>query len=201
MAVVLGQISKWTMENKKTKKRTYKTSTPTSYLEEPQAAYITATPSLALIHGNKGERNNYVKRSLALMGVEDVAPFDTVENVSDFIVCIREGVPKKALDNMIAITGISIAEMSTLIRTSDRTLRRYSPKQKLDPEQSERVIELAKVYSRGEEVFGTMSAFKEWMNSTVLALGNKKPKEFLDTSMGIEMLMDELGRIEHGIFA
>ena len=108
---------------------------------------------------------------------------------------------KKALDNLINITGISSAEMSAIMRTSERTLRRYSPKQKLNAEQSERVIELAKIYSRGEQVFGTLDAFKEWMNGSVMALGNKKPKEFLDTSMGIEMLMDELGRIEHGIFA
>jgi uncharacterized protein (DUF2384 family) len=39
------------------------------------------------------------------------------------------------------------------------------------------------------------------MNSSVMALGNKKPKEFLDTSIGIDLLMNELGKIEHGIFA
>jgi putative toxin-antitoxin system antitoxin component (TIGR02293 family) len=63
------------------------------------------------------------------------------------------------------------------------------------------VIELAKIYSRGEEVFGTLDAFREWMQSSVRALGDKRPREFLDTSIGIEMLMEELGRIEHGIFA
>ena len=174
------------------------TATYQSMVEEAAVAYN--VPSLVPVHGTK-QAGNYVKRSLALMGVANITPFNTVENVADFIVCIREGVPKKALDNLIEVTGITTLEMADIVRTSDRTLRRYSPKQKLNAEQSERVIELAKVYSRGEEVFGTLDAFKEWMNSTVMALGNKKPKEFLDTSMGIEMLMDELGRIEHGIFA
>ena len=185
---------------KKKNSKSYRPDTPPPHVEEPEAAYTISSQTLSWVHGNKQEKN-YVKRSLALMGVESIAPFNTVENISDFIVCIREGVPKKALDNLAEVTGISISEMSNLIRTSDRTLRRYSPKQRLDPEQSERVIELAKVYSRGEEVFGTMDAFKEWMNSTVMALGNKRPKEYLDTSLGIEILMDELGRIEHGIFA
>jgi putative toxin-antitoxin system antitoxin component (TIGR02293 family) len=54
---------------------------------------------------------------------------------------------------------------------------------------------------RGEEVFGEMNLFKEWMNRNLRALGNKKPKEFLDTSIGIHFIMDELGRIEHGVFA
>ena len=67
--------------------------------------------------------------------------------------------------------------------------------------ESERMVEMAKLYSKGEEVFGTIDNFKEWMNTTLLPLGNKKPKEFLDTSLGINMLMNELGRIQHGIFA
>jgi len=60
---------------------------------------------------------------------------------------------------------------------------------------------MAKLYSRGEEVFGNMEKFREWMNTVLLPFGNKKPKEFLDTSLGIRMILDELGRIEHGILA
>lgn len=170
-----------------------------SIAEEKAVAYPTFH-SLSPANGSKGEFN-YIKRALLLMGVATLAPFNAVENVSDFIQCIRSGVPKKALDNLVDVTGISPAGLASIVRTSDRTLRRYSANQKLNAEQSERVIELAKVYSRGEEVFGSIDNFREWMNSTVLALGNKKPIEFLDTSLGIEMLMDELGRIEHGIFA
>jgi putative toxin-antitoxin system antitoxin component (TIGR02293 family) len=91
--------------------------------------------------------------------------------------------------------------MAILMRLSDRTLRRYNPQTLLNPEQSERVIELSRLYSRGEDVFGNLDNFKEWMNSTVMALGNIKPKTLLDTSLGIDILMNELGRIEHGIFA
>lgn len=142
-----------------------------------------------------------LNRSVALMGMNGVKAFAHIRSNADFIIVIRKGVPKKALDTLLENTGISISEIANIIKTSDRTLRRYTPQQKLDSEQSERLIELAKLYSRGEEVFETMEAFKEWMNSTILALGNKKPKTFLDTSIGIAMLMDELGRIEHGIFA
>src|SRR6266487_585196 len=190
-----------------TKKKDAKEKAPTQKLtvEEPEAVYYTASKNkiwVAYAGSNKElKQESYIKRSLALMGMEAVKPFSEVENVSDFISCIREGVPKQALDNLINITGITINEISNIIRTSDRTLRRYTPKQKLNAEQSERVIELAKLYSRGEEVFGSLDAFKEWMDSTVMALGNKEPKEFLDTSLGIEMLMNELGRIEQGIFA
>lgn len=68
-------------------------------------------------------------------------------------------------------------------------------------EQSEKAAVLTLLYNRGAEVFGSMNAFIEWLDTRVMALGNKSPKEFLDSSSGIGMLMDELGRIEHGTFA
>ena len=201
MAIILGQLVNLEMDKKKIKQPNKKSNLhePVTMVKEPVVAYGLSS-SLSIVNGTKGE-SNYVKRALSLMGVASSAPFNTVENVADFIHCIRAGVPKKALDNLVEVTGINAAEMAGIVRTSDRTLRRYSANQKLNAEQSERVIELAKVYSRGEEVFGSIDAFRGWMNGAVLALGNKKPKEFLDTSLGIEMLMDELGRIEHGIFA
>ena len=138
-----------------------------------------------------------------LVAACSIAPAGT-RSETDFSVCcfaIRQGIPKKAIDTLIEKTGIPATDMAIIMRLSDRTLRRYKPQTLLNPEQSERVVELSKLYSRGEDVFGHLDNFKEWMNSTVMALGNKKPKEFLDTSIGISILQDELGKIEHGIFA
>ena len=140
-------------------------------------------------------------RAFVFLGMERKKDFSGITNVTDFITVIRKGVSKKAIDKLMEITGITSNEMAFIIRLSDRTLRRYKSQTLLNPEQSEKVVELARLYSRGEEAFGNLENFKEWMNSTVMALGNKRPKEFLDTSLGIDILMDELGRIEHGIFA
>jgi len=140
-------------------------------------------------------------RAIAFLGMEGKKDFLTITNFSDFISVIRKGVSKKGMDKLMEITAITLREMAVIIQVSDRTLRRYKSQTLLNREQSERVVELARLYSRGEQVFGNLESFKEWMNSTVMALGNKKPKEFLDTSLGINILMDELGKIEHGIFA
>ena len=174
------------------KKYTSKSSI-NNLVEEPAAIYYTAKTTSPL--------ENFITRSITLLGMGTLSTFSKVNTATDFISVIRSGVPKKALDNLLYNTGITVPEISRIIRTSDRTLRRYTASQKLNPEQSERVIELAKLYSRGEEVFNNMDTFKDWMNSNVIALGNKKPKEFLDTSIGIDLLMNELGKIEHGIFA
>lgn len=142
-----------------------------------------------------------VHPTIVMLGMQRNARFKAVENDNDFIELIRDGVPKEAMSNLMIKTGITAMEMANITHTSDRTLRRYESKDKLPQEQSERVIELAKLYGKGTEVFGNLDYFKEWMSSTLIPLGNKKPKEFLDTSLGIDLLMKELGRIEHGVFA
>ena len=100
-----------------------------------------------------------------------------------------------------SMNSLSSTEIAKIMHTSDRTLRRYKESTLLNAEQSERVIEIARLYSRGEEVLGTNENFRSWMDDSIPALGNKIPKEFLDTSMGIEILMDTLGRIEQGVYA
>lgn len=142
-----------------------------------------------------------VNNTVAMLGMQKNAQFKTITSDNDFIALIREGVPKEAMNNLMQKTGITNLEMAGITHTSDRTLRRYESKDRLPQEQSERVIELARLYSKGSEVFGSLEYFKEWMNTRLIPLGDKKPKEFLDTSMGIDLLMKELGRIEHGVFA
>jgi putative toxin-antitoxin system antitoxin component (TIGR02293 family) len=157
-------------------------------LEEPLALY--ASPPRGVLAVLK-----------FLGGVPSQYGLSVSKGIHDFIALIRKGISRQSLDHLMQLTGITTDEMAAIMHTSERTLRRYTATTVLNPEQSERAFELARLYSRGEEVFGSLELFKDWMSNTVLALGNKKPKEFLDTSLGIDVLMDELGRIEHGIFA
>lgn len=61
--------------------------------------------------------------------------------------------------------------------------------------------ELSSLYQHGIEVFGNEEKFIAWVETKNLALGGKKPKEMLDTNLNINLVKDELVRIEHGIFA
>ena len=119
----------------------------------------------------------------------------------DILNLIKKGVPKKALDKTMQMMDFSLDEMSTILHVSERTLRRYDDKSNLNIEQSERIIELNKLYQFGIEVLGSLDNFKIWINSPILALGQQKPKEFLDTSLGITMIKNILGRIQYGVFS
>ena len=185
------------MKGRKKKNNSEPDNIENNFVNEPATAYSITYNSEFNVAGK-----NFVQRVLLLLGIASAsAAFSKAQNTADFIACIREGVPKKAFDNLLNVTGLTAIEMAGLLHTSERNLRRYAAHEKLNSEQSERIIELAKVYTRGEDVFGSREAFQNWMNNPVMAFQNQKPKSYLDTSLGIEMLMEELGRIEHGIFA
>lgn len=137
-----------------------------------------------------------------VMGLLDVKhSSQTFRFDTDLIQLIRSGISKKSLDHLIAQIGYSLTDIASLLHVSDRNIRRYTPSEKLNTEQSERLVEIAKLYARGEDVFGSIDDFNEWMEAQLLSLGNQTPKSFLDTSLGIQLIHKELIRIEHGVFA
>ena len=71
----------------------------------------------------------------------------------------------------------------------------------MEKSQSEKAVNIARLYSLGEKVFGSKEEFNKWMNGRVPSLGKQRPKEYLDTTSGINLLMDELGRMQHGVYS
>jgi putative toxin-antitoxin system antitoxin component (TIGR02293 family) len=167
------------------------------YTQEEKPANTVAEPILAYAY----PQDPVAARTILLMGMQGKKDFTQIRNENDFIGVIRTGIPKLAMNHLMDVADITLAEMAAIIHTSDRNLRRYTDNEKLPQDQSERLVELARLYRRGEDVFGTMAEFRIWMDTVLLPFGNKKPKEFLDTSLGIGMIMNELGRLEHGILA
>lgn len=61
------------------------------------------------------------------------------------------------------------------------------------------VENLIKVQKRSIEVFDRPELAEGWLKSPVLALGNVTPRELMISDKGIEMVLNELVRIEHGV--
>lgn len=113
----------------------------------------------------------------------------------------HRGLPKKAIDEIKNLLGLSIEEIAKYLHLSVRTLQRYDNSKILSADVSDRLIQIAKVYAKAFEVFEDESLAIAWLKSPSLALGNKTPKEYLDNFSGIEIVLDELNRIEYGVFA
>jgi len=123
---------------------------------------------------------------------------DTVE----LLKLSRKGITIGLFEDIVKSSSYTLKEWSKFLHLTERTIQRYKKeKRKFEPLQSERIIEITKLNFKGKKVFGSKVNFEEWMNSKIIALGNVRPIELLDSSFGIDLIIDELGRIEHGILA
>jgi len=89
--------------------------------------------------------------------------------------------------------------VSEIISLSERQLLRYKDDQVLRTDISAQLIQIVELYDQGYELFDDGNDFQDWMNGEIMGLGNVKPISLLDTTFGIQMVKNELGRLEHGI--
>jgi putative toxin-antitoxin system antitoxin component (TIGR02293 family) len=123
-------------------------------------------------------------------------------NVLAIIDLVRTGITYRDFNKIVGDTPFSLTEWANYLQLSKRTIQRNQKEKKsFQPIQSERIVELSMLYQYGVEVFGDKDNFNTWLNSKLITLGGRTPKELLDTKFGIGMVRDELGRIEHGILA
>lgn len=125
----------------------------------------------------------------------------TLSNDFDLIRLAREGFSKRVLLNLAKKISLNIQELSSILHISERTLQRYDDDAIIKTEYAEKAVELARLYTRGDEVFGSVEKFKLWIKAPSMVFNGEAPVSLLDTSAGFDMVFKELGRIEHGIFA
>ena len=114
----------------------------------------------------------------------------------------RTGVLAKTAFDVAALLQFSADELANLLHTTTKTLRTYREgKKRLGPAASEQVLKLLALARQGEEVFGTVPAFRRWLDKSAYGLDNQPPLALLETSGGIDLVADEVDRIAHGDFA
>ncbi len=124
------------------------------------------------------------------------------DNVAYLMNTIRKGLDFSYFLNILKNSPFSLSEWSDFLHLSERTMQRYKKDQKkFDALQSEKILQITLLYKRGLEVFGDQKKFDSWLNSNNLVFSNNKPKNLLDTAYGIQLIDEELQRIEHGILA
>jgi putative toxin-antitoxin system antitoxin component (TIGR02293 family) len=124
-----------------------------------------------------------------------------LSNDFDIINLARKGFSKHVLLALAKKISLNIQELANILHISERTLQRYDDDAIIKTEYAEKAVELARLYTRGEEVFGSIDKFKLWIKSPSVIFNGEAPVTILDTSAGFDMVFKELGRIEHGIFA
>ena len=124
------------------------------------------------------------------------------KDVFSIINTIKKGIKFSAFNSMALNSPFSLIEWSGFLNISERTMQRYKKERKsFDSNSSEKIIEIALLFKYGIEVFGNKEKFNSWLETKNVALGGIVPKELLDNTFGINLLKDELTRIEYGVLA
>jgi putative toxin-antitoxin system antitoxin component (TIGR02293 family) len=118
----------------------------------------------------------------------------------EWVEVIRRGVPSTAVDTLVDFLSITKAEFSEAIDIPVRTLVRRKGEARLDSAESAKLVRVARVIERAEEVFEDPGAARVWLKSPNASLSGQTPMSLLDTEIGAASVMDTLGRIEHGVF-
>lgn len=114
----------------------------------------------------------------------------------------RNGINTKTFRKIREQAQLKNSDWAVVFDINQRTLQRYLSKDDyiFSRTQSEKILEIAEVFSAGETAFGEIESFEKWLHIPCTALKNEKPIDLIDNSFGKELLLAELNRIEHGIF-
>ncbi len=126
---------------------------------------------------------------------------EPLNNQYDLISLTRKGINKKQLLIFAKNLSFSLVEISKILPISIRTLQRYKINQIFNPDVSDQILLIADLYTKGIKVFGNIDKFNLWIRNQNTALSGNKPIDLLDTTIGLELIKDELGRIEHGVIS
>lgn len=125
-----------------------------------------------------------------------------IPNRTALVFLALKGVSATRFFEIADLTGYKREQLAEVFDTSLKTFQRYEREQKkLNPQDSEKVLKIMALFQTGESVFGSAEAFRRWMDKPSFGLGNQIPFDLLHTSGGIDLVMDEVTRIEYGDLA
>lgn len=99
-------------------------------------------------------------------------------------------------------TDFTQKEWSDILHISERTLQRYAKENtEFSFSVADRILQINKVFERGLEVFGSYVKFNLWLRGNPYMLEGGLSLHSLATFDGINNILTQIGRIEHGILA
>ena len=123
-------------------------------------------------------------------------------NAISLLTSSKKGLNAKAAVDFLALSGFSPIEFQETFKTTVKTIQNYVTQGlSLDAALSEKLLKSFALFEKGIAVFGSAAAYHQWLNQAAYGLGNQFPFDMMDTITGINLIEEELIRLEYGDLA
>jgi putative toxin-antitoxin system antitoxin component (TIGR02293 family) len=150
-----------------------------------------------MIMKKRVKNNSYKQTNSTSVAEEPMAVYRSVKaipQVKDFTFSEFKKIADK--------TPFTQAEWASILHVSERTLQRYAKNNgSFAPINAERALQIDKVLKEGKITFGKVENFYNWLKGNPYMLEGNLSFNSLTSYDGIQKVLTQLGRIQHGLFA
>lgn len=113
---------------------------------------------------------------------------------------VQEGLSFTAMEKLRKAMALPAAAVAGLLSIPTRTLQRRREEGRLQPDESDRLVRLSRVYGRTLELFeGHQDAANAWLQTSLPALAGATPLDLIQSEPGVQEVESLIGRLEHGV--
>jgi putative toxin-antitoxin system antitoxin component (TIGR02293 family) len=114
---------------------------------------------------------------------------------------IVQDFPYRKFEKIAALVPFTQKEWANMLNLSERTLQRYSnDNSSFEGIYVDRILHIEELIRLGLEAFANADAFYRWLKREKHVLGKTLNFESLYSTIGIQDLIDQIGRIQHGVY-
>ncbi|MEQ9440356.1 MAG: DUF2384 domain-containing protein [Cyclobacteriaceae bacterium] len=135
---------------------------------------------------------------MGLVFNQDILPLDDLSLVAQ----AQAGLDAQAITSFREHAQFSKEVMAGLLHIAPKTIDNLKAKhKKIGAVQAEILLSLIRLFTKGEQLFGSVDEFKDWLGFPQPALEMQPPNKFLFSITGIRLVEECLERIEQGYAA
>ena len=114
---------------------------------------------------------------------------------------IARGLRGYALAHVERTLHLSVAESVSIFGISPATRKRIlkAKVRPLPPVVADRAVRAARIFGEAVDHFGNQAVASDWLRARILALGDERPIDLLDTDIGAQTVHQLLVQMEHGM--
>lgn len=115
---------------------------------------------------------------------------------------VERGFAWKTFDRLVQSVGLPAEQIASAIDLPKRTRARRKAEGRFLPDESDRLLRLARVYARALDLFaGQREVAVRWLTQPKHALGGAIPLELARTDAGAREVEATIDRIEQGVYS